>query len=131
MIFRSISQVLPAMLWFQRSSARRSGFPIKINPVTSIASIALSLTLLVCKAQAVDQVKPLPQDARVCPSWAEAHERTRAGLNNNGRKSPGQRWLGWVWFVKGTPVVIVANDMDWTEIVYQGKHWFADEQLFE
>ena len=102
-----------------------------IRIVTHFASIALSLTLLVCKAQAVDQVKLLPQNARFCPSWAEAHEQTLAGLNNHGRKSPGQRWLGCVWVVKGTPVVVVAHDMELTEIVYQGKHWFADEELFE
>ena len=72
-----------------------------IRIVTHFASIALSLTLLVCKAQAVDQVKLLPQNARFCPSWAEAHERTLAGLNNHGRKSPWQRWLGCVWVREG------------------------------
>jgi|SRR5437588_6143411 len=102
-----------------------------IRIVTHFASIALSLTLLVCKAQAVDQVKLLPQNARFCPSWAEAHERTLAGLNNHGRKSPGQRWLGCVWLVKGTPVVVVARDMELTEIVYKGKHRFTDVELFE
>ena len=42
------------------------------------------------------QRKTLPQDARFCPSWAEAHERTLASLNN-GRPPYPVRWKGCVY----------------------------------
>jgi len=72
----------------------------------------------------------LSDDVRFCPSWAEAHERSLADLNNNGRKPPGARWKGCVIIKKGTEVEVVETDDQWTEIVYKKKHWFADEGPF-
>lgn len=39
------------------------------------------VALLSATAAAAD-VRPMPADGRFCPSWAEAHERTLASLNN-------------------------------------------------
>jgi len=75
------------------------------------------------------QRKTLPQDARFCPSWAEAHERTLASLNN-GRPPYAVRWKGCIYLKKGVQVDVVASDDEGTEIVYRGKHWFADDPLF-
>jgi hypothetical protein len=75
------------------------------------------------------QRKTLPQDARFCPSWAEAHERTLASLNN-GRPPYPVRWKGCVYLKKGAQVDVVGSDDEGTEIVYRGKHWFADDPLF-
>ena len=71
----------------------------------------------------------LPEDTRFCPSWAEAHERTMASLNN-GRRPPGARWKGCVVIRKGTEVEVVASDDQTTEIVYRKKRWFADQGIF-
>jgi len=72
----------------------------------------------------------LSEDVRFCASWAEAHERTLASLNNNGRRPPGARWKGCVIVKKGTEVEVVESDDQWTEIVYKKKHWFADQSIF-
>jgi len=72
----------------------------------------------------------LSEDIRFCPSWAEAHERTLASLNNNGRKPPGARWKGCVVIKKGTAVEVVESDDMSTEIIYKKKRWFADEGIF-
>src|SRR5262245_16653063 len=61
----------------------------------------------------------LSEDIRFCPSWAEAHERTMASLNNNGRKPPGARWKGCAVIKKGTAVEVVESDDQSTEIVYK------------
>src|SRR5271156_3261222 len=66
------------------------------------------------------QRKTLPQDARFCPSWAEAHERTLASLNN-GRPPYPVRWKGCIWLKKGTSVEILDHDDQWTEILFNGK----------
>jgi len=75
------------------------------------------------------QRKTLPQDARFCPSWAEAHERTLASLNN-GRPPYAVRWKGCIALKKGVQVDVVGSDDEGTEIVYRGRHWFADDPLF-
>lgn len=59
-----------------------------------LRSATLMLALLSASA-AIAEVKPMPEDARFCPSWAEAHERTLASLNN-GRAPYKGRWKGWV-----------------------------------
>ncbi len=68
----------------------------------------------------------LTKDTRFCPSWAEAHERTLASLNN-GRPPYPVRWKGCIWLKKGMSVDVVDHDDQLTEIVVKGKHWFADE----
>jgi len=73
--------------------------------------------------------KTLPEHARFCPSWAEAHERTLASLNN-GRPPYAVRWRGCILLKKGVQVGVVGSDDAATEIVYRGKHWFADDPLF-
>jgi hypothetical protein len=76
---------------------------------------------------AAADVRPTPADALFCPSWAEAHERTLASLNN-GRPPYKVRWKGCIRLKKGEKVDVV--DVDKTdganEIIYKGKHWFTD-----
>jgi len=82
--------------------------------------------LLWASAAAAD-VRSIPEDARFCPSWAEAHERTLASLNN-GRPPYKVRWKGCIRLKKGEKVDVV--DVDKTdganEIIYKGQHWFTD-----
>jgi hypothetical protein len=84
------------------------------------------VALLSAPAAAAD-VRPMPADGRFCPSWAEAHERTLASLNN-GRAPYKGRWKGCVLLKKGEQVDVV--DVDKTdganEIIYNGRHWFSD-----
>ena len=70
----------------------------------------------------------LTKDTRFCPSWAEAHERTLASLNN-GRPPYPVHWKGCIVLKRGARVAIVDHDDQWTEIVVRGKHWFADEDI--
>jgi hypothetical protein len=75
---------------------------------------------------AVAETKSLTKDTRFCPAWAEAHERTLASLNN-GRRTYPTHWKGCIWLKKGTGVQVLDHDDQWTEILANGKHWFADE----
>jgi hypothetical protein len=77
----------------------------------------------------IPERKSLPQDARFCPAWAEAHERTLASLSN-GRPPYAVRWKGCVYLKKGAQVDVVGSDDEGTEIVYRGRRWFADDPLF-
>jgi hypothetical protein len=62
-----------------------------------------------------------------CPSWAEAHERTLASLNN-GRAPYKGRWKGCILLRKGEQVDVVnVDEIDGSnEIIYRGRHWFTD-----
>ena len=96
-----------------------------------LAAAAFCLWVSAASAQSTGPRKvALSEDVRFCPSWAEAHERTLADLNNNGRRPRGARWKGCVVVKKGTEVEVIESDDQWTEIVYKKKHWFADEGLF-
>ena len=75
------------------------------------------------------ETKPLPENTRFCPSWAEAHERSLASLSHARPPYPVQ-WKGCIALKKGTNVDVVESDDQWTEIIFKGKHWFTDEQLF-
>jgi hypothetical protein len=77
-------------------------------------------------APALADMKPLTHDTRFCPSWAEAHERTLASLNN-GRLPYPVKWKGCIMLKRGTRVDIVDQQEESTEIVIRGKHWFTDE----
>ena len=68
----------------------------------------------------------LNKDVRFCPSWAEAHERTLASLNN-GRPPYPVKWRGCILLRQGTKVDVIEHGDQWTEILINGKHWFADE----
>jgi len=72
------------------------------------------------------ETQTLKQNVRFCPTWAEAHERTLASLNN-GRPPYPVRWEGCIELKRGTRVEVVKQDDEGTEIVLKGKHWFADE----
>jgi hypothetical protein len=80
-------------------------------------------------ASASAETKPLTEDTRFCPSWAEAHERTLASLNH-GRPPFPVGWKGCILLKKGTNVDVAVSDDYSTEIIIKGKHWFTDEQLF-
>ena len=77
-------------------------------------------------APAFAETQTLTHDVRFCPTWAEAHERTLASLNN-GRAPYPVHWKGCIQLKRGTRVEVLKQDEDSTEIVRQGKHWFADE----
>jgi hypothetical protein len=68
----------------------------------------------------------LTHKIRFCPTWAEAHERTLASLNNGRPPSP-VKWKGCIELKRATRAEIVKQDEEGTEIVLKGKHWFADE----
>jgi hypothetical protein len=82
---------------------------------------------LLTASTAMADMRRMPGDGRFCPSWAEAHERTLASLNN-GRAPYKVRWKGCVLLKKGQQVDVV--DVDKTdganEIIYNGRHWFSD-----
>jgi hypothetical protein len=100
------------------------------NNAVVMALVAMSAFAGEAGAESVAPArKTLPKDARFCPSWAEAHERTLASLNN-GRPPYAVHWKGCVWLKKGALVEVVGGDDEGTEIVYRGKHWFADDPLF-
>jgi len=75
---------------------------------------------------ALAEQKKLIQDTRFCPSWAEAHERTLASLNN-GRPAYPVHWQGCIVLRHGTRVDVVDQQESSTEIVVRGRHWFTDE----
>jgi hypothetical protein len=91
-----------------------------------LRTVTVIIVLLSATAAAAD-VRPTPERARFCPSWAEAHERTLASLNN-GRPPYKVNWKGYIWLKKGEQVDVV--DVDKTdganEIIYNGRHWFTD-----
>jgi hypothetical protein len=82
--------------------------------------------ITVSAVSALADQQSLKNDVRFCPSWAEAHERTLASLNN-GRPPNPVKWKGCIWLKQGTKVDVIDHDDSWTEIVINGKHWFADE----
>lgn len=75
---------------------------------------------------ALAAMQTLTQKIRFCPTWAEAHERTLASLNN-GRPPYPVKWKGCIELKRGTRVEVVKQDDEGTEIVLKGRHWFADE----
>jgi hypothetical protein len=95
-----------------------------------VLAAAFCLAVAAASAQSTGPRKAtLSEDIRFCPSWAEAHERTMASLNNNGRRPLGARWKGCVILKKGTEVEVVDSDDMQTEIIYKKKNWFADQGL--
>jgi hypothetical protein len=72
-------------------------------------------------------VQRLTHDMRFCPTWAEAHERTLASFNN-GHRPYQVRWEGCIWLKRGTNVELVEQDPQVAEIVFNNRHWFADEE---
>jgi hypothetical protein len=94
------------------------------RPTRVFVFVTTALELGTLSASAAPQ--NLTKDTRFCPSWAEAHERTLASLNN-GRPPYPVHWKGCIWLKKGISVGVVDHDDELTEIVVKGKHWFADE----
>jgi hypothetical protein len=75
---------------------------------------------------AVADITVLTYNTRFCPSWAEAHERSLASVNNGHPPYP-VKWKGCIVLERGTCVDIVDQQEQSTEIVIRGKHWFTDE----
>ena len=90
--------------------------------------IIAAAAIAVGAVSALADQQRLRNDVRFCPSWAEAHERTLASLNNGRPPYPG-KWKGCIWLKKGTKVEVIDHDESWTEILVKGKHWFADEDV--
>jgi hypothetical protein len=86
----------------------------------------LLVTAVAIAFDTVSDMQSLTKDIRFCPSWAEAHERTLASLNN-GRPLYPVKWKGCIWLKQGTKVDVINHDELSTEILVNGKHWFADE----
>jgi hypothetical protein len=90
-----------------------------------LLSLICMFSTSICSARA--EQKTLESDTRFCPTWAEAHERTLASLNN-GRPPFPVHWKGCITLKRGTQVDVVDQDEGFlTEIVVKGRHWFADE----
>jgi hypothetical protein len=72
-------------------------------------------------------MRRMPEDGRFCPTWAEAHQRTLASLNN-GRPPYKGKWKGCIQLKKGDEVDLVnVEPADGSnEIIYKGRHWFSD-----
>jgi hypothetical protein len=79
-------------------------------------------------APTLAKMTALSQNTRFCPSWAEAHERSLASLNN-GRPPYPVKWKGCIVLKRGTRVDIVDEQEESTEIIIGGKHWFTVEHL--
>ncbi len=102
-------------------NAGQSGIDcVRKRLIITVAAITVSAV------SALADQQRLRKDVRFCPSWAEAHERTLASLNN-GRPPYPVRWKGCIWLKQGTKVDVIDHDESRTEILVNGKHWFADE----
>jgi len=88
--------------------------------------VPIGAALVLGTLPAIAEMQTLAKDTRFCPSWAEAHERTLASLNN-GRPPYPVQWKGCVQIKEGTRVDVVDHADGLTEIIVGGKHWFADE----
>jgi hypothetical protein len=88
--------------------------------------LATGATVLLTAASAFAEMETLTKDVRFCPSWAEAHERTLASLNG-GRPPYPVKWKGCIVLKQGRKVNVIDHDDQSTEILVNGKHWFADE----
>ena len=88
--------------------------------------LIITVAITVSAVSALADQQRLREDIRFCPSCAEAHERTLASLNK-GRPPYSVKWKGCILLRQGTKVDVIDHD-DWsTEILINGKHWFADE----
>jgi hypothetical protein len=89
--------------------------------------IATIIVALLAATAALADVRRMPADGLFCPSWAEAHERTLASLNN-GRAPYKVRWKGCLLLKKGEQVDVVdVDEIDGAnEIIHGGRHWFSD-----
>ena len=90
------------------------------------SKLLIVVTMAAGTASALAETMSLPEDARFCPSWAEAHERSLASLNH-GRPPYPVKWKGCIVLKRGTKVDVIDHCDQSTEIVIKGKHWFADE----
>jgi hypothetical protein len=91
-----------------------------------ISWAAVAAAALINISPAFAAMQTLTHNVRFCPTWAEAHERTLASLNNSRPPYP-VRWKGCIELKRGTRVEVVKQDDEGTEIMLKGKHWFADE----
>jgi hypothetical protein len=89
------------------------------------------IALLWASAAAAD-MRSIPEDARFCPSWAEAHERTLASLNNGRAPYKGQ-WKGCIQLKKGDKVDLVnVEPADGSnEIIYKDGTGFRTAARFD
>ena len=88
--------------------------------------LTTAATIAAGSISALADMQTLQNDVRFCPSWAEAHEHTLASLNG-GRPPYPVKWKGCIWLKQGTKVDVINHDDESTEILINGKHWFADE----
>jgi hypothetical protein len=97
----------------------------------SITTLVIVPAVLSATPAAAD-MRPTPEAALFCPSWAEAHERSLASLNH-GRPPYGVRWKGCIVIKKGEQVDLVEVEKisGSNEVIYKGKHWFTDGGPFE
>jgi hypothetical protein len=86
--------------------------------------LAIVLSLGIAAARA--DMTVLTYNTQFCPSWAEAHERSLATLNN-GRPPDPVKWKGCIVVERGSCADVVDQQDQSTEIVVGGKHWFTDE----
>jgi hypothetical protein len=108
----------------------RIGHRVERRRLTVLAPRGHSLTVAIVTAlgitPALTEMQTLAEDTRFCQSWAEAHERTLASLNK-GRPPYPVKWKGCILLKRGASVDIIDHSEEWTEILFRGKDWFADE----
>jgi hypothetical protein len=90
-----------------------------------LKTVTMIVALLSATSALAADMRRMPEDARFCPTWAEAHERTLASLNN-GRAPYKGHWKGCILIKKGEEVDLVDADDSSNEIIYQRRHWFSD-----
>ena len=91
-----------------------------------VAILTSAILIWLGHAPAFADMTVLTYNIRFCPSWAEAHERSLAGLNH-GRPPYPVKWRGCIVLKRGTCVDVVKQQEQSTEIVVRGKHWITDE----
>lgn len=96
----------------------------KLHLIAAILTSAILIWL--GHAAAFADMTVLTYNTRLCPSWAEAHERSLADLNH-GRPPYPVKWRGCIVLKRGTCVDVVEQQEQSTEIVVRGKHWITDE----
>lgn len=88
--------------------------------------LVTALVIALNTTSAFADMQILTKNVWFCPSWAEAHERTLASLNKGHPPYP-VNWKGCILLKRGTKVDVIDRAQSSTEILINGKHWFADE----
>ena len=106
---------------------------VAVPRVTVVAFAVVCATSLASEARA-QSTQPRQRNAAQTagtPSFLGRGARAHLGEPQQWPAQYPVHWKGCVWLKKGARVEVVdsGNDLS-TEIIYKGKHWFADDPLF-